>query len=578
MNLSFKKLEWKTNEKGFTMTELLVGTAISLGLLALVAGIINSQGNTFSRQSQLSQMQANGRAAVDFISRSVQNAGYNVTRGKRFLAASDHYITMVYDEDNDDVIQNDEVFTYAVSDPDGGTNETFSISPYFDEDGDGTVSSTETRDYNISLALTGPPFNFYLITPNNADSGVVKNTVARNMNNIIIRYFDKDGEALPEGVTTDADGNAVPPYVIPDDELNDIRKVEMEIIAQSKDEDPNAAYQNIGTYLAGSVAAVGSGSTAFNDSFRRETYKTVTSPRNLVTAPWGKISLVADPTPISCPDDSTSITASVVDSEGEGVSSGISVTFNSSAGTLDPATTSTIGSGSAFSTLTYDWSSPSVTVTVSASALIEVDGEDYPVFNAIPVSFESGTGIFTDNFADGNSDDWTEEGVANWNVASQQYKTASNGDGISTNGCAAWQDYETQVEIKRNGSLGTDEYVGIILRYQNSTQHFLARVYCTDCSGGNQSDHIYALELVNFNSGATVLNSTTVTFDNNKFYTLKASVVGDELNAKFWETGTAEPADWTATATDTAYTQGKIGLTTTTNTSTFDNVKVTPSS
>ena len=126
MNLSFKKLEWKTNEKGFTMTELLVGTAISLGLLALVAGIINSQGNTFSRQSQLSQMQANGRAAVDFISRSVQNAGYNVTRGKRFLAASDHYITMVYDEDNDDVIQNDEVFTYAVSDPDGGTNETFS--------------------------------------------------------------------------------------------------------------------------------------------------------------------------------------------------------------------------------------------------------------------------------------------------------------------------------------------------------------------------------------------------------------------------------------------------------------------
>jgi hypothetical protein len=574
MNLSFKKLEWGINEKGFTLAELLVGTAISLGLLALVAGIINSQGDTFSRQSQLSQMQANGRAAVDFISRSVQNAGYNVTRGKRFLAASDHYITMVYDEDNDDVIQNDEVFTYAVSDPDGGTNETFSISPFFDEDGDGTVSSTETRDYSIPLALTGPPFNFYLITPNNSDSGVVKNTVARNMNNIIIRYFDKDGEALPEGIATDADGNAVPPYTIPDDELNDIRKVEMEIIAQSKDEDPNADYQNIGTYLAGSVAAVGSGSTSFNDSFRRESFKTVTSPRNLVTAPWGKISLVADPTPISCPDDSTSITASVVDSEGEGVSSGISVTFNSSAGTLDPPTTSTIGSGSAFSTLTYDWSSPSVTVTVSASALIDVDGEDYPVFNAIPVSFESGTGIFTEDFADGNSDGWTEEGAANWNVASQQYKTASNGDGISTNGCAAWQDYEAEVDIKRNGSLSSTEYAGLILRYQNSNQYYRAALYCDSCTGSNNS---FFLVLEKIDSGTTTLGFSVLSFDKNKFYTLKASTVGDEFKAKFWETGTAEP-DWITTRVDTSFTKGVIGLTTTTNTTTFDNVKVTPSS
>ena len=87
------------NESGFTMTELLVGTAISLILLGLVAGIIQSQTKTFQRQSQLGQMQANGRAAVDFVTRSVQNAGYNIERGKRFLAASDHYLTMVFDDD-----------------------------------------------------------------------------------------------------------------------------------------------------------------------------------------------------------------------------------------------------------------------------------------------------------------------------------------------------------------------------------------------------------------------------------------------------------------------------------------------
>ena len=428
MNQIPKKSKWKMNERGFTLTELLVGTAISLALLALVAGIIQSQGDTFSRQGQLGQMQANGRAAVDFITRSVQNAGFNVTRGKRFLAASDHYITMVFDDDNDGAIQNDEVFTYAVSDPNGSNNETFTISPFFDEDGDGTVSSSETRDYDISLALTGPPFHFYLITPNNAGNGVVKNKVARNIDNLVIRYFDKNGGPLPASVLLDANGNAIPPYVIPDDELNDIRKVEMAITTQSKDEDPNANYQNSGTYLAGSIAATSSGPTSFNDGFRRETFTAVTSPRNLVTAPWGKISLAASPSPISCPDDSTTITANVVYSEGEGVSAGISVIFNASDGELDPPTNSTLSSGETTTTLTYDWSSPSVTVTVSASALIDVDGEDYPVFNAIPVSFESGTGIFTDDFDDGDSDGWVEEGATNWNVASGQYKTASNGE------------------------------------------------------------------------------------------------------------------------------------------------------
>ena len=578
MNQMPKKPEWIMNDRGFTLTELLVGTAISLALLALVAGIIQSQGDTFSRQSQLGQMQANGRAAVDFISRSVQNAGFNVTRGKRFLAASDHYITMVFDDDNDGAIQNDEVFTYAVSDPNGSNNETFTISPFFDQDGDGTVSSSETRDYDISLALTGPPFHFYLITPNNAGNGVVKNKVARNIDNLIIRYFDKDGDPLPSGVTEDGDENAVPPYVIPDDELNDIRRIEMEIITLSKDEDPNENYQNIGTYLAGSVAATSSGSTSFNDGFRRETFTAVTSPRNLVTAPWGKISLVASPSPISCPDDSTTVTASVVDSEGEGVDSGISVTFTTSDGTLDPVTNSTIGSGDASTTLTYDWSSPSVTVTVSASALIDVDGEDYPVFNAIPVSFESGTGIFTDDFDDRNSDGWTEAGATNWSAASGEYKTTSNEGGVSSNGCAAWQDYEAQVEIKRNGSLSSTEHVGLVFRFQNSSQYYLAKLYCSSNCGGRSNDDVYSVELETFDGGATsTLASSTFTFDNNEYYSLKVSAVGDELNAKIWQTSTAEPADWDITATDASYTQGEIGLTTTTKTTSFDNVAVNPS-
>ena len=206
-----------------------------------------------------------------------------------------------------------------------------------------------------------------------------------------------------------------------------------------------------------------------------------------------------------------------------------------------------------------------------------MDGEDYPVFNAIPVSFESGTGIFTDDFDDGDSDGWVEEGATNWNVASGQYKTASNGDGVSSNGCAAWQDYEAQVEIKRNGSLAADEYVGLVLRYQSSTQFYLAQLYCSSNCGGSPNDDVYSMELANFDSGVTALASSTFTFDNNEYYTLKVSVVGDDLSAKIWQTSTAEPADWDITVIDDTYTQGKIGITTTTNTTSFDNVAVTPS-
>lgn len=566
--------KFEMNESGFTMTELLIGTAISLILLGLVAGIMQNQTKTFQRQSQLGQMQANGRAAVDFITRSVQNAGYNVSRGKRFLAASDHYVTMVFDEDDDGAIQNDEVMTYAVSNPDVTDNETFTISPFFDQDGDGEVTSAETRNYDISLALSDPPFHFYRIIPNKDDSDVVKSKVARDVDNIIMRFWDKDGNPLPAGVTVDSDGNPVPPYVIPANELNDIRKVDMDIVTRSRDEDPNANFLNSGTYYSGSVATSG-GSSGYSDRYHRETYTAISSPRNLVTAPWGKITMTASPAEVSCPDSSSTVTASVVDGDGEGVGSGVTVSFNTSEGSLSPATNSTIGSGNATTTLTYDWESPSVTTTISASALIDVDGEDYPVFNAIPVSFNSGDGIFREDFDDGDSDGWTEEGGANWNVASQQYKSASNSDGLSSNGCASWQDYEVSIQIKRNGSLGTGEHVGLALRYQSYTQQYQARIYCTLCTGSPAS-HQYVLELVDYSSGDTVLSSTSVTFDNNKFYTLKASVEDDTLNAKFWETGDAEPVNWDITSTDSSYTQGKIGITVSTNTTTFDDVVVNP--
>ena len=71
MKIITKRSFLKLNENGFTLTELVIASAISLALLAIIGGVIKLQGNTFKQQIGSGQMQANGRAAVDFISRSI---------------------------------------------------------------------------------------------------------------------------------------------------------------------------------------------------------------------------------------------------------------------------------------------------------------------------------------------------------------------------------------------------------------------------------------------------------------------------------------------------------------------------
>ena len=573
-------LKLHKNEKGFTLVELLVASALSILMIALFAGIFQSQRETFVLQDQLNKMQVNGRAATEFLSRAVQNAGYNVFRGTRFLAASDHYLTAVYDADNDGVIQNTEVMTFALANLFATADETFNVVPYFDMDQDGTVDGSETATYPVSLTLTAPPFNLYKILPDNVGTGVSRHTVARNLDNLVIRYYDKNNDLLPAGIDADSDG--VPDsgsYTVPLAELNDIRKVEIEIVARTSDSDPRDGFNKSGAYTAGSVAAL-NGGASYSDSYHRETFTSNISPRNLVMAPWGKMDVVAAPDTVNCPTSSSNVTATLVDSEGAPVGSGVAINFAVDGGgsaTVSPASNTTNAFGEAVTTVTYDWSSPSESITISASALITVAGKQNPVFNASSISFQSGTGIFTDNFDDGDALGWTEVGVTNWNVAAGQYKTAANGNGVSLNGCSPWQNYAMQTDIERNGSLGTGDYSGVVLRYQNANQYYMARVFCTVCTGSPAS-HVYNLQIVKLNGGVeTVLaTSAPITFNNNTFYTIKASVDGTNLNAKIWETGLAEPGVWDLTATDPDYSAGQIGLTTTLNVSFFDNVAVNP--
>jgi len=145
MPLTCKNKILKTDQNGFTLIELIIGSLVSLLLLGVVAGVFQSQTGIFTRELNQGAMEANGRSVVDFLSRGVQNAGYNINRGTRFLAASDHFISQVFDENDDNVIQNDEIFTYAVSNTTGASNANFTISPFFDFNDDGRVDQDETQ-------------------------------------------------------------------------------------------------------------------------------------------------------------------------------------------------------------------------------------------------------------------------------------------------------------------------------------------------------------------------------------------------------------------------------------------------
>jgi prepilin-type N-terminal cleavage/methylation domain-containing protein len=605
MKIKIKNKLFKLNDDGFTLTEVIIATAVGLSILALVSGIIKFQGNFFSKQLSLNQMETNGRAAIDFLSRSIQNAGYNINRGSRFLAASDYYISTVFDENDNGVIQNDEIITLSVSNLSNQATNTFTISPYFDFDDDGQVDQFETRDYEISLTLNKPPFSIYLFTPNKTDSDTVKNAVVRNIDNLIIRYFDKNNMPLPEEADLDTNGLPIPPYTLSKAELNQIRKIEIEVVVRSNDEDPNRKHTDTGSYLIGSAATQG-GSSSYKDHYHRKIFKAVSSPRNLVTAPFGKIILSANPNPINCPDNQATVTANLVNLDGDPVYEQLEVLFNASGGEISQKIVS-LFDGEASTTLNYDWSSSILTTTVSASTQIEFEGKNITIYNAIPVTFD---GQFFDDFDNGVNRSWVEQPISNsnasrWVAEGGKYRTRAMGDNISTNGCEYLKNYEVLVNVQKTATHTQDNYFGLIFRspsdLSTSTRgYYMVRVRCFSCEGPNSSNHRYRLELIE-KEGSYQNVLTSVNLEPTKFsflegedYTLKVIVMEGIITAKFWKSSELEPSNDPAETPKPAdppeparngrtietenltYSQGKIGLISNTSKNTFDNVVLKP--
>jgi prepilin-type N-terminal cleavage/methylation domain-containing protein len=619
--MDYKKiLKIHKNEQGFTLVELLVASAVSVVLLSVLAKVITHQGNSFAVQNELNQMQTNGRATTEFIARAVQNAGYNVFRGTRFLAASDHYVTAVYDANNDEVIQNDEVMTFAPGNNTGGTGETFNIKPFFDRDGNGEVDGTETAVFPITMNLASLPYDMYKVIPNNAGTGVTRHLMARNIENIVMRYYDKNDNPLPTGVAVDGNGLPRPPFnfAANPSELNDIRRVDIEVVARTQKPNPKEINFPQGNYVTGSVATVVGGST-YEDAFYRETFTANQAPRNLVMAPWGKMDVVASPVSVNCPNNTSTVTATLVDETGDPASSGASIDFAASSGaTMNPTTSFTNSFGQAISTVSYGWSKPNESVTVSASSLITTNGKQYPVFSAGTANFQSGAGSFSDLFEGGLDANWVKlDNPADINEVDTApvdgtndtlEMTSTTGLMRAVNGCS-WQKYQVEFELTPDNDIDFGVFgpamVGGFLRFQDQSNNYSTVVEKT---GGNclPGDGLpYCLKIIYWD-GASVTTLATLganlDFTQNIKYKMLAQAEDDNLRVKIWNAnlpgdaipglGLADPnpgnwdyADATfptvyrVEVTDTTIASGQIGLIgdwTNGAKVVFDNFDVTP--
>ncbi|MEW5800494.1 MAG: prepilin-type N-terminal cleavage/methylation domain-containing protein [bacterium] len=393
---------------GFTLIELIISLALSSIVIAAAINFFSNMDKSFQAQAQVGTAQQNGRVALEYLARSIQNAGYNVVRGRRFLCASDRYLTTVFDEDGDGTIQNTEVITYCISKKGASATENLQIFAYFDRDGDGEVEADEGADCTIGLALSGPVYSLYQAIPNLTDENSAKEEIASDIENLIIRYYDQDNKPLPVTRQDPDDPNSpriapTPPYDFSSapQELNAIRRIEMELMVRS--DRPLPGYAAGGTYPDGTAATYDESGeprtgVSYQEGYYHHTFRINVSPRNLIEAPWGRVFLEADPNSVPCFGSSSVIRATLVDGNGDSLANHqitFCVNYDDEDGSADayvnPNVVETNSSGVASTTLTYDWSSGPKTFTVSAVSVIDIDPgpmSDYKtLYNAIGVAF-----------------------------------------------------------------------------------------------------------------------------------------------------------------------------------------------
>lgn len=109
--------------------------------------------------------------------------------------------------------------------------------------------------------------------------------------------------------------------------------------------------------------------------------------------------------------------------------------------------------------------------------------------------------------------------------------------------------FDARVRFQSNDS---GDLVGIVLRASSDGSSY----YRTRINGASD----FGIVVSNNGSVTNLITGVSVTHSANTGYWIRFKIIDSFLLAKYWQDGTAEPVQWTASASDSTFTSGQIGL------------------
>jgi len=227
-----------TNDRGFTLVELMIAMVVGMVVLGAVYALFTAQSKHLAAQEQLAELHQNARAAMDIMVREISMAGYNQTS-----SACSSPVTAV---------PRCTGVTTATNIPCVGiTNagvDTISFVADLNANCDTTAGGGGNPSENIAYdryhSETSPAGVYSLGRTSNGS----KQPVVEYVESLDFKYYVADGEAIPANETTI---------------LANIRRVKITIVTRTAKVDPNYT------------------DATYGDHYRRYTLSSFAFPRNL---------------------------------------------------------------------------------------------------------------------------------------------------------------------------------------------------------------------------------------------------------------------------------------------------------
>lgn len=246
--------------KGFTLVEVMIALLMAGIMVAAIYSAFITQRKSYSMQELVAEMQQNLRVAQNLLTTSIRMAGYDPTGG-----AGAGFISADVTRFNFTADITDNAGTGTDGDGDVGDpneNITLGFSLVDDADNDGMADDAD-GDGEADLAS--------MTLGRRVVAGGIFQPFAENIEAVEFQYLDGDGNVLAT------------PMALGAADLNDIRSIQVSILARASRPDPNFLNQSVYTPASGTAwdlngAAAGN---AANDNFRRRLLITTIHCRNL---------------------------------------------------------------------------------------------------------------------------------------------------------------------------------------------------------------------------------------------------------------------------------------------------------